>query len=246
MIFPLSNPASRSEEDPADPARWMDGRAMTVTRSPFSPLTTDGREAPVAQANNVCVFSAIGAARPETPPRPTSRRRSRPPTRTEPSARREGEICHDPEIRAVHQEHVDSRRLRGVERVCPFVDSAVRGTAFLNAATRRSTTRISGRRHARRPRPDDAKDVQPVPLANREGWLSHERVDAFHLSGRALPGPIQPRPRGRNDVRTAVRGGHRGGDGPRHGQRVRHAGRAAGCRRLGGHPVRAGAGRATA
>jgi hypothetical protein len=46
-----------------------------------------------------------------------------------------GENCHAPEIRAVHEDHVVSRRLRGVERVCPFADAAVRDTAVLNAAT---------------------------------------------------------------------------------------------------------------
>ncbi|MER7923166.1 NAD-dependent malic enzyme [Streptomyces sp. NPDC096057] len=62
VIFPLSNPTSHSEADPADLARWTDGRALIATGSPFPPLKTDGREVPVAQANNVYVFPAIGLA----------------------------------------------------------------------------------------------------------------------------------------------------------------------------------------
>ncbi|WP_078947615.1 NAD-dependent malic enzyme [Streptomyces griseus] len=62
VIFPLSNPTSHSEADPADLARWTDGRALVATGSPFPPLKIDGREVPVAQANNVYVFPAIGLA----------------------------------------------------------------------------------------------------------------------------------------------------------------------------------------
>ncbi|SEE51800.1 malate dehydrogenase (oxaloacetate-decarboxylating) [Streptomyces sp. 3213] len=62
VIFPLSNPTSHSEADPADLARWTDGKALIATGSPFPPLKTDGREVPVAQANNVYVFPAIGLA----------------------------------------------------------------------------------------------------------------------------------------------------------------------------------------
>ncbi|MFG2378645.1 NAD-dependent malic enzyme [Streptomyces sp. NPDC048504] len=62
VIFPLSNPTSHSEADPADLALWTDSRALIATGSPFPPLKTDGREVPVAQANNVYVFPAIGLA----------------------------------------------------------------------------------------------------------------------------------------------------------------------------------------
>ncbi|MEU3794239.1 NAD-dependent malic enzyme [Streptomyces fructofermentans] len=62
VIFPLSNPTSRSEADPADLARWTDGRALVASGSPYPPLLVGGRSVPVAQANNVYVFPAIGLA----------------------------------------------------------------------------------------------------------------------------------------------------------------------------------------
>ncbi len=62
VILPLSNPTSHAEADPADLARWTDGRALVAAGSPFPPLNLDGREVPVAQANNVYVFPAIGLA----------------------------------------------------------------------------------------------------------------------------------------------------------------------------------------
>ncbi|MFC9914160.1 NAD-dependent malic enzyme [Streptomyces sp. NPDC127197] len=62
VILPLSNPTSHSEADPADIARWTDGRALVAAGSPFPPLKLDGREVPVAQANNVYVFPAVGLA----------------------------------------------------------------------------------------------------------------------------------------------------------------------------------------
>ena len=62
VIFPLSNPTSHAEADPADLTRWTDGRALIATGSPFPPLKLDGREVPVAQANNVYIFPAVGLA----------------------------------------------------------------------------------------------------------------------------------------------------------------------------------------
>jgi malate dehydrogenase (oxaloacetate-decarboxylating) len=60
IIFPLSNPTSRSEAAPADLARWTDGRALVATGSPYPPLDIDGKRVPVAQCNNVFAFPAIG------------------------------------------------------------------------------------------------------------------------------------------------------------------------------------------
>jgi malate dehydrogenase (oxaloacetate-decarboxylating) len=62
VIFPLSNPTSHSEADPADLAAWTDGRALIATGSPYPPLEVDGRQVPVAQSNNVYIFPAMGLA----------------------------------------------------------------------------------------------------------------------------------------------------------------------------------------
>ena len=61
IIFPLSNPTSRSEADPADLWHWTEGRALIATGSPYPPLRSDaGTPVPVAQSNNVFVFPALG------------------------------------------------------------------------------------------------------------------------------------------------------------------------------------------
>jgi malate dehydrogenase (oxaloacetate-decarboxylating) len=60
IIFPLSNPTSRSEADPADLSRWTGGRVLAATGSPYPPLELDGQQVPVAQSNNVFIFPAVG------------------------------------------------------------------------------------------------------------------------------------------------------------------------------------------
>ena len=50
VIFPLSNPTSRSEATPADLARWTDGRALVGTGSPFPGAT---------QTNNSYIFPGL-------------------------------------------------------------------------------------------------------------------------------------------------------------------------------------------
>jgi malate dehydrogenase (oxaloacetate-decarboxylating) len=59
-ILPLSNPTDHAEADPADLARWTEGRAIVATGSPFPPVEFDGVRYPVAQCNNVFIFPAIG------------------------------------------------------------------------------------------------------------------------------------------------------------------------------------------
>jgi malate dehydrogenase (oxaloacetate-decarboxylating) len=60
IIFPLSNPTSKSEAKADDLIRWTDARALVATGSPFAPVSYGGRTIPIAQCNNIFIFPAMG------------------------------------------------------------------------------------------------------------------------------------------------------------------------------------------
>jgi malate dehydrogenase (oxaloacetate-decarboxylating) len=59
VIFPLSNPTSKSEAVPEDLLRWTEGRALIGTGSPFAPVNFGGKTVPVSQVNNSYIFPGL-------------------------------------------------------------------------------------------------------------------------------------------------------------------------------------------
>jgi malate dehydrogenase (oxaloacetate-decarboxylating) len=60
MIFPLSNPTSKSEALPSDLISWTGGRALVATGSPFDDVEYDGRRWRIGQCNNAYIFPGVG------------------------------------------------------------------------------------------------------------------------------------------------------------------------------------------
>jgi malate dehydrogenase (oxaloacetate-decarboxylating) len=59
IIFPLSNPTSRSEATPQDLLDWSRGSALVGTGSPFPPVSVNGQPIPIDQTNNSYVFPGV-------------------------------------------------------------------------------------------------------------------------------------------------------------------------------------------
>jgi len=60
VIFPLSNPTSKSEAAPLDLINWTDGKALVATGSPFPPVIFDKQVIEIGQCNNAFVFPGVG------------------------------------------------------------------------------------------------------------------------------------------------------------------------------------------
>jgi malate dehydrogenase (oxaloacetate-decarboxylating) len=59
IIFPLSNPTSKSEATPEDLLNWTDGKALIGTGSPFEPVQVGDREICIDQTNNSYIFPGL-------------------------------------------------------------------------------------------------------------------------------------------------------------------------------------------
>ena len=60
IIFPLSNPTSKSEAAPADLIAWTEGRALIATGSPFPEVSHHGQTISIGQCNNMFIFPGMG------------------------------------------------------------------------------------------------------------------------------------------------------------------------------------------
>lgn len=60
VIFPLSNPTSRSEAVPEDLLKWTNGAAIIGTGSPFPNIMRNGKSFRIDQTNNAYIFPGMG------------------------------------------------------------------------------------------------------------------------------------------------------------------------------------------
>ena len=60
VIFPMSNPTSKTEALPKDILEWTEGRALVATGSPFAPVVRGGKTTVIGQGNNSYIFPGVG------------------------------------------------------------------------------------------------------------------------------------------------------------------------------------------
>lgn len=60
IIFPLSNPLSKTEATPSDLFKWTEGKVLCATGSPFEPVSFRGKQTRIAQCNNALIYPGLG------------------------------------------------------------------------------------------------------------------------------------------------------------------------------------------
>lgn len=60
IIFPLSNPTSKSEAIPSELVHWTKGKCLIATGSPFSPVPYEQTTLQIGQCNNLYIFPGVG------------------------------------------------------------------------------------------------------------------------------------------------------------------------------------------